>query len=295
MKSEKKTTRRRKAVSQSAEASAKTVRPRVRRLPRTAAGKSSEPVVKLKSEVKPRKRSSKRSATAAKSSVRKRPIKVPPMLLEGDDPTAPSVSGPGQRYALGPTPPPEHVGATVESGELPEAYGTKKLLLAARDPHWLYAHWDLTREQLREYNRRSADGHLVVRVFVDHVADEPFTEVHVHPESRNWFVHVGRGSTQFVAELGYYAKPDSRWVGVSVSAPTSTPPDALSSESSVRFANIPINAPFEQLLTLVRTAVSQNVPLAEAILQLRAAGYQGLPEPGEISAAHWTPVQDREV
>src|SRR5438094_6482773 len=36
------------------------------------------------------------------------------------------------------------------SGELPEAYGTEKLLVAARDPHWLYAHWDLTREQLRE-------------------------------------------------------------------------------------------------------------------------------------------------
>ncbi|PYJ94126.1 MAG: hypothetical protein DME23_25365, partial [Verrucomicrobia bacterium] len=162
MKSEKKTTRRRKAVSQSAEASAetKTVRPRVRRLPRTAAGKSSQPVAKPKSEVKPKKRPSKRSATAAKSAGRKRPIKVPPILLEGDEPTAPSVSGPGQRYALGPTPPPEHVGATVESGELPEAYGTKKLLLAARDPHWLYAHWDLTRDQLREYNRRSADGHL---------------------------------------------------------------------------------------------------------------------------------------
>ena len=292
MKSEKKTTRRRKAVSQSAEASAKTVRPRVRRLPRTAAGKSSEPVVKLKSEVKPKKKPSKRSATAAKSAGRKRAIKVPPLLLEGDEPTAPSVSGPGQRYALGPTPPPEHAGATVESGELPEAYGTKKLLLAARDPHWLYAHWDLTREQLREYNRRSADGHLVVRVFVDHLADEPFTEVHVHPESRNWFVHVGRGGTRFIAELGYYGKTSGRWTSVSVSAPTLTPPHTLSSDTSVHFATIPIEVTFDQLLAPVKSAASENVPLAEAIQQLRAEGYAGLPNLAEITG-RWTPEQER--
>src|SRR5437016_13877928 len=115
MKSEKKTTRRRKPVSQSAGAAAKAARPRLRRLPRTAAGKSSEPVVKLKSEVMPKRRPSKRSATAATSAGRKRPIKLPPILLEGDEPTAPSVSGPGQRYALGPTAPPEPVGATGES------------------------------------------------------------------------------------------------------------------------------------------------------------------------------------
>src|SRR5205814_1403199 len=35
--------------------------------------------------------------------------------------------------------------------------------------------------------------------------------------------------------------------------------------------------------------------LAEAILQLRAAGYQGLPEPDELSAARWTPAQEREL
>ena len=36
---------------------------------------------------------------------------------------------------------------------VPEAYGTQRLLLTARDPHWLYARWDLTRDQQRKYNR----------------------------------------------------------------------------------------------------------------------------------------------
>ena len=217
---------------------------------------------------------------------------MPAILLEGDEPSAPAPSGRGQRYELGPTPPPEHAGAAGESGELPEAYGTKKLLLAARDPHWLYAHWDLAREQLRDYNRRSADGHLVLRVHIETVGREPFTEVHVHPESRNWFVHVGRGNTRFIAELGYYARAGGRWTGISVSLPTLTPPDAVSPDSSVHFATIPIAVPFDQLLAVVKAAVAENVPLAEAIQQLRAEGYAGLPNLAEITG-RWSPEQER--
>ena len=88
---------------------------------------------------------------------------VPPIMLEGDKPAAPSVSGPGQRYALGPTPPPDHLSAKASTGELPQAYGTKRLDLTARDPHWLYASWDLTREQQRKYNSLAVDRHLVLK------------------------------------------------------------------------------------------------------------------------------------
>ena len=156
------------------------------------------------------------------------------------------------------------VGTTGESGELPEAYGTEKLLLAARDPHWLYAHWDLSRQQLREYNRRSTDGHLVLRVFMDQVAGDPFVEAQVNPESRNWFVHVGRGGTKFVAVLGYYAKTSARWTQLSVSAPTLTPPDSLSRDTSVHFATIPVDVPFEKLLAVVKTAVGEGTKSAGA-------------------------------
>ncbi len=237
--------------------------------------------------------SARPATAAAKQATAKKPFKIPPILLEGDAPASPSVSGPGQRYALGPTPPPEHFGSGEESGELPEAYGTGKLLLTARDPHWVYAHWDLTRDQLRKYNALSADRHLVLRVYIDGINGEPFVEVHVHPESRNWFVHVGRGGTRFIAELGYYSKPARKWVKIVGSPPTLTPPDALSADTSVQFATIPVDVPFEQLLALVRTAVRENIPLAEAILQLRAEGYENLPGAADLTAPHWTVEQDR--
>src|SRR5437667_9647707 len=100
------------------------------------------------------------SATAARPA-RKPPVDVPSILLEGDAPSAPPVSGPGQRYALGPGQKTQSTETPAETGELPDAYGTKRLHLTARDPHWVYAHWDLTRVQLNHYNSLTANRHLV--------------------------------------------------------------------------------------------------------------------------------------
>ena len=218
-------------------------------------------------------------------------LKIPPFLLEGDAPAATPPSGPGQRYALGPKAPGQPAGASSVPAELPEAYGTKKLLLAARDPRWLYAHWDLTTEQLRQSNALSRDGHLVLRVFKNSPSSPPAAEIHVHPESRNWFVPVDQAGTKYFAELGYFDK-SGRWNSISTSSGTLTPPETLSDDTSVRFATIPVDVPFETLLDVVKAAVRQNVPLAEAILQLRAEGHKHLPAQHEIGSGRWTPAQE---
>src|SRR3954465_9670468 len=106
------------------------------------------------------KRPTTKSSAASGAKAKSAKPAIPPELLEGDETSGSALAGPGRRYALGPKPPEHELGDTGEAGELPEAYGTKRLLLAARDPRWLYAHWDLTRDQLKEYNSLSADRHL---------------------------------------------------------------------------------------------------------------------------------------
>lgn len=216
---------------------------------------------------------------------------IPPILLEGDEPSPVRLSGPGSRYELrnegGDAP-----GGTGELSELPDAYGTQRLLLTARDPHWLYAHWDLTREQLKLYNSRSVDRHLVLRVYRNEIAGEPHREIHVHPESRNWFAHVGLAGTRFVAELGYY-RPNDQWVRVSTSGITVTPPDTMSDDLSVWFETLPADMRLDELVKLVKAAVKDNVPLMEAIQQLRASGAKGLPDRKSAGTGRWTPEQER--
>ena len=216
----------------------------------------------------------KRPAAARKA--RQPKLEIPAILLAGDTSAPAGVSGPGQRYALGPTTPPAHAGRVAESGELPEAYGTTKLWLTARDPQWLYAHWDLSSAQLRDYNAQSDDGHLVVRVFEREALGEPLVTQHVHPESRNWFIHVGRGGTKFVAQLGYFDRKE-RWQTIAISAATITPPDSLSEDTSAEFGTLPVEVPFDQLVEMVKSVIGQHVPLMEALAQLREQGHPNLP------------------
>jgi len=234
---------------------------------------------------------------------RKVPSKIPPILLEGDKPTSPPASGPGERYALGPAAPVEKL---QTEGELPTTYATGEVLLTARDPHWLYTHWDLSDDQQRRYNAFSRDGHLIVRVYIDAANGKPAAEIHVHPESRHWFIHVNRANTRYVAELGYYSAAD-KWTIISTSPATLTPPDAVSDDSTAEFATIPFEVPMQKLLSLVKEAVQENAPLAQAFQELRANGHPELPKIQPPSAARaadkspsrpwkpstWTAAQER--
>jgi hypothetical protein len=185
---------------------------------------------------------------------------------------------------------PRHQPPLEQRKELPEAYGTKTLLLMARDPHWLYAHWDLTREQLQHYNGLSVDHHLILRVYIDRIAGEPITNVHVHPESRNWFVHVGLGGRKYIAELGYH-KADRTWVTICNSKPALTPPNDFSQDTSARFATIPLEAPFEILIQAINNAASGSAPLPDTIQQL-SAPQQPFLEAISPPTVQWTPTQE---
>ena len=207
-----------------------------------------------------------------KAQAKRKSLKIPALLLEGDTATIPSPTGPGERFVLSPRGTPPHLQPVEQSGELPEAYGTQKLFLIARDPHWLYAHWDLTREHLREYNALSADRHLVLRVYVNAISEQPLTEIHVHPESRNWFIHVERGGAKYLAELGYYERTGRKWITILVSKAMPTPPDELSPDIATHFAMIPFGDSFQKLTETVKAAVDAGVPLAEAIEQLSVPG-----------------------
>ncbi len=225
---------------------------------------------------------------------RRKKIEVPAILLEGDAPAPPPGSGPGEKFSLGAVPPAPTF-PTAES-ELPESYGTQKLFLTARDPHWLYAHWDLSREQQLKLNAQSSDGHLVLRIYAHKIEGHPTYEIHVHPESRHWFTHVERAGNSYVAELGYYSAL-GKWTRISTSSGTMTPPDAVSAETDTDFATIPFEFPFAKLLELIKAAVYENLPLAQALEELRRQGYPDLPRITALTAAplpaRWTPQQEQ--
>ena len=131
----------------------------------------------------------------------------------------------------------------------------------------------------------------VLRVYRNALAGQPLLEIHLHPESRHWFIPVPHAGAKYLAALGYY-DADKQWAEQARSGATITPPDSVAGDIAVRFATIPLDVPFAQLLATVQAAVRANLPLAEAIQQLRAEGFLSLPALEQLAGA-WTPAQEK--
>ena len=246
---------------------------------------------------------------------------LPTILLEGEDAPGPLPSGPGQRFALG-------VGKTAPTGGaqpamLPGAYGTRRLFVAARDPHWLHAYWDLSEDEARRYRSFARDGQLVLSVRRDAAGHEPPQRVAFPPAARSWFIQVGQADTEFVVELGYDDAGGS-WQVVATAPAVKTPPEAMAAVGAVEFTTIPVDAPFGTILAKVEEIVQEAAgatapppapavrstqpptaapvappppvgiaPLVEVIGRLREEGFRDLPRPAEASVRVWTPAQER--
>lgn len=129
------------------------------------------------------------------------------------------------------------MGETGVVAEVPEMEVGGGLSLLPRDPRCLYAYWELPPGQQQACNRLSKHGHPVLRVWESESPANSLPEIHVHPESRSWFVHVPQAETSYQAELGFYGRNEA-WNRLALSAPATTPVEQPSEERSVEFATV---------------------------------------------------------
>lgn len=161
---------------------------------------------------------------------------IPSILLEGDDlPTPPSVTGPGEKFVVAPAQTVEP--PSSEPRDLPAAYGTQALFLAAREPHCLHASWDLTADQRDGYHSRTPDRRLVLRVSRESAAGAPALEVPLAPEATHRFIEVPLAGTRYASELGYY-EAGGRWTTITTSNVAVTPPETVAEDKTARFATM---------------------------------------------------------
>jgi len=218
--------------------------------------------------------------------------RVPPILFEGDEAPTAAVGGPGEKFALGPKPPATVSSLNAAPETLPATYGTRRIWLAARDPHWLYAAWDLSGEELQELEARAVAGHLTLRVYERAMGPTPLYEIPLARAARSWFVHVDRSGVPYLAELGY-ADTGIGWRSLLTSEIVSTPPDAPATAAAAEFTTIPVDVPFAVILAKVAEAARKEEPLAQVLETLRGRGFDELPDPAAVRAPTWTPAQER--
>jgi len=190
------------------------------------------------------------------------------------------------------SPPPRQVFQDEHLGELPDAYGTGRLFLTARDPHWLYAYWDLSWQQMADYRGQASDSRLLLRVFEKNHSD-PIQVLTLGHDSRNWYVPVNKAATSYSAELGFW-QHDGQFHVINRSREAVTPPDAVSPDTTARFVTIPIDISFAELFAIIRGHMRAGEALADALHRLQLAGFR-FPFKLGLELGPWTTDQAAEL
>jgi hypothetical protein len=200
------------------------------------------------------------------------PLNIPSILLEGDHPSGDPALPQSPKDRTGPAP----KAASSEANGLPQAYGAGRLWLVPRDPHCLYARWDLTEDAQQQFRVRAHDNALVVRIHPENQPSQTASQIHVTPELRHSFVHVDVAGCNYVAELGYHT-PEGEWTPVSVSAPARTPVETIAEPGGVQFASFGMEQP-------LGTTAQQDKPEADVQPVPPGQGKGTLPEPQPVRA-----------
>ncbi len=203
---------------------------------------------------------------------------LPSILFEGDEVKSSEPAQAPQKFSTGPTAAPV---PRAQPETLPESYGTGKLMLTARDPRCLYAHWDVTPQQLERYDAdRPTGSPLTLRVHQESLSGPLLSEVRVEPGAHRSFVAVDApGAKRFVADLGY-SPSGGGWktvaIGETLAINLSAPP-----VEDIRFATLPFAMkPAEPSAS----PVSVRVPCTEASRSGQSLIAAGFPIPNRLSA-----------
>ncbi len=113
---------------------------------------------------------------------------------------------------------------------LPDSYGSERVVLLARDPHCLFAYWDVSEARRKRVRHDAASDNLravlraydVTQVPFDAAPPNRFQDFPVHGDARSVYAYVGKPAACFVAEIGYL-RPDGAFFPLARSQPIWTP------------------------------------------------------------------------
>ncbi len=163
-------------------------------------------------------------------------------------------------------PAPPAAPAFEDLGELPQSYGVPTLFLVARDPHWLFAYWDI---DWSSWLARAKDGKFYLKLHDAGGAEEMTTEI--HPEARNWYIPVKQSGLSYYAEIGFNSA-GGEWTSIVRSDAASAPSDKFSDSSEADFATVPIHLTFQRLVEMVRGRMRDGESLVAALARLQGEG-----------------------
>ena len=149
-----------------------------------------------------------------------------------------------------------------EPQDLPDAYNTDRIVLMPRDPEWLYAYWELSRERrmraLAELGTQEEAARTALRVtdvtdVVDRATGRPRLDdaaehelVEVAPSADHWHFRVNDVDRLYCVEYVVIG-PEGRTLSLAVSNMAATPSNAPSNITEEKWVSpVSTEAPAER-------------------------------------------------
>lgn len=130
--------------------------------------------------------------------------------------------------------PPVDPGRWMGPQPLPASYADNRVVLLARDPHWLFAYWDLDPARQEQINRQHGPGvwessRLALQLYDLNLPDRgrPVQEVAVYGLTNSWYLGGAEPGHTYQAELGLVT-PQGHFIALGRSNTTSTPRAGIS-------------------------------------------------------------------
>lgn len=150
-------------------------------------------------------------------------------------------------------------------GELPGSYGGAFLFAIARDPHTLFAFWDIDWATIFG-DTPPGDRKAHLRVLWHDGIEE--STAAVEPLAGSQLLSVVHARSSYRVEIGYYA-PENVWNSVAISSAVITPPDDVANNEAVDVATIPFHLSFQRIVDTFRGSKYDGDALAEIIGRLQ--------------------------
>ena len=119
---------------------------------------------------------------------------------------------------------------------LPERYGEDRLVILPRDPHNIFAYWEISPQTREALERRAAEEgrpeiNFCLRVYKyawsEEEAVEGFFDIEVSGDNNNWYIEVPDADRYYHVELGWKT-PQSSFRSLLRSNLIRTPRDSIS-------------------------------------------------------------------
>lgn len=119
-----------------------------------------------------------------------------------------------------------------EQKHVPWGYGDSKIVLLTKDPHWLYAYWEITDAKKEEIIRNFGNdvfvnSHPYLRIY-DLTTPTKAThfDLEINEDARNWYINVANANHLYKVALGR-KRPNGLFISLIESNAAITPREAM--------------------------------------------------------------------